>query len=295
MRVLFVSAFLFLFAATTHPAQLPLTVKEVSLMLRAGYSSGSVIAELSKRHFADSVDAVKESALVKAGATAELLNALKSGRYAVSATEIAHVQEQVARQSVRTDMQIERSQKADATFQTKVARERSVPPSPAVAGNVIYDAVKGDLVRWNNGTVAPMEDEALASKKLIALYFSAHWCPPCRKFTPELVEYYNRVAQQHPEFEVIFVSGDKSLFAMQTYMSETKMPWPAIDYQKVKGKDFINGYAGKGIPCLVLIDSTGKIVSDSFAGAQYVGPQKVLTDLDAIFARNAAGQVAQRR
>lgn len=26
--------------------------------------------------------------------------------------------------------------------------------------------------------------DALSDSRLIALYFSAHWCPPCRKFTP---------------------------------------------------------------------------------------------------------------
>ena len=34
-------------------------------------------------------------------------------------------------------------------------------------------------------------DSALADKKLIGFYFSAHWCPPCRLFTPVLAEFYN--------------------------------------------------------------------------------------------------------
>src|SRR6266849_7468987 len=93
----------------------------------------------------------------------------------------------------------------------------------------------------------------LEKKKLIALYFSAHWCAPCRKFTPELVEYYNRVATQHPEFEIVFVSFDKSQFAMETYMREANMPWPAVDFPKIGGKEAIRKYAGDGIPCLVLV------------------------------------------
>jgi hypothetical protein len=35
----------------------------------------------------------------------------------------------------------------------------------------------------------------------------------------------------------------------------------------------------------VLVDATGKVMSDSFAGKEYVGPGKVLADLDAIFAK----------
>ena len=34
-------------------------------------------------------------------------------------------------------------------------------------------------------------DSALDGKKIIAFYFSAHWCPPCRLFTPVLAEFYS--------------------------------------------------------------------------------------------------------
>ena len=45
-----------LFICSTQAGQLPLTVSEIGLMLRTGYSSTSLMQELSKRHFADSVD-----------------------------------------------------------------------------------------------------------------------------------------------------------------------------------------------------------------------------------------------
>ena len=33
-------------------------------------------------------------------------------------------------------------------------------------------------------------NEALAGKQLVCFYFSAHWCPPCRQFTPILKDFY---------------------------------------------------------------------------------------------------------
>src|SRR6266481_4754989 len=58
-----------LFVVATQAGQLPLTVSELSLMLRSGYSSNSVRQELAQRHFVDTVDAAKETALLNAGAS----------------------------------------------------------------------------------------------------------------------------------------------------------------------------------------------------------------------------------
>ena len=139
------------------------------------------------------------------------------------------------------------------------------------------------------------DDEALAKKKLIALYFSAHWCAPCRKFTPQLVEFYNRVAPQHPEFEIVFFSNDRSPSGMETYMRDTQMPWPAIDFAKLPGKEALKKYWGGDIPCLVVLDASGKVVLDTYAGKEYVGPEKVLASLDAILAKTPAAAIAASR
>ena len=45
----------------------------------------------------------------------------------------------------------------------------------------------GDTVMGKDGEVKT--SEALTNKTAIALYFSAHWCPPCRGFTPQLAEW----------------------------------------------------------------------------------------------------------
>lgn len=263
-------------------------------MLRAGYSSATVMQELAKRHFIDTLDSDKESALLKAGATPDLVTALKSGNYAVSATEVERAQEQIGKQTERNAAHTDQLRKSNAMFQAQVAKDRNEKTVQPMAGNVIYDAVKGDLIRYSNGGITKADDDAIENKKLIAIYFSASWCGPCRKFTPELVAFYNRVAAQHPEFQVIFFSGDRSAFAMQNYMRDMNMPWPAVEFAKLNEKDVLRKYAGSGIPCLVLIDAAGHILSDSYSGKEYLGPAKVLADIDSIF-NSSGGAVAQSR
>jgi len=276
--------------------QLPITAKEVGLMLRAGYSSAAVLQELSVRHFADTLDAAKEKMLIGAGASAELITALNSGTYSLSPEQMAIAQRQIADQAKRRALEAEASRRFNTLYESQLADKRATAPTTSsTSGDVIHQLVKGDLVCWHYGALAHCDDEALEKKKLIMLYFSAHWCGPCRKFTPQLIDYYNRVAPQHPELEIIFVSLDKSQFAMETYMREANMPWPAIDYQKLGGKDAIRKYAGDGIPDLVLVDPAGKVISDSFAGKEYVGPAKVIADLEAIFSGKSLSKVAQNR
>ena len=277
-------------AFAVQAGQLPLTVSEIGLMLRSGYSSNSVMQELSKRHFADSVDETKEKSLVKAGASAELIAALKGETYSLSPEKTAAVQEQIAAEEQRRAEQAEASQKAEARYEAQVLRQRTAKPTNLNTGGTeaVSQFLKGDLVQLHNGVVAHAEETALANKKLIAFYFSAEWCGPCRKFTPQLVDYYKHVAPEHPEFEIVFYSADRSLFAMEKYMRDENMPWLAVDFSKLKEKEVLKKNAGDGIPALVLVDSSGNVVSSS----QNVGPQKVLGDLDAIFAGKAPARVA---
>jgi nucleoredoxin len=274
---------------------LPLTIKEVTLMLRLGYSSEAVQQELSVRRFAESCDAAAEKALMDAGAAPALIDAIKSGSYESSPAEAQAVREQLAAQTERRALETERLRKMDTLYQSQLALSLGPAPSKSETPIILADVFKGDLVSWKNGSLVRFDDEAFGKKKLIALYFSAHWCAPCRKFTPQLVEFYNRVAPQHPEFELVFVSNDRSPFEMETYMRDTQMPWPAIDFGKVPGKESLKKYAGESIPCLVVLDPSGKVISDTYAGKKYVGPEKVLTDLDVIFAKTSTAAIAATR
>merc|ERR1719326_63234 len=68
---------------------------------------------------------------------------------------------------------------------------------------------------------------AFEGKKAVALYFSAHWCPPCRGFTPKLAEWYkaNLAAKG---LEVVFISSDRDEEAFKEYYAE--QPWLALPF-----------------------------------------------------------------
>lgn len=293
MRRLFLFA-LATFAIASQAGQLPLTVGEISLMLRAGYSSNTLMKELSNRHFVDVLDEAKERTLSNAGASAELIAALKTGTYSLSVDKTEAVLQQMSAADQRRAAQAESARKSDDRYRAQVTRERSASPtSPTIGG--MQEFLKGDLVQYRNGSMAHVDASALQNKKLIAVYFSAHWCGPCRKFTPQLVDYYNRVAPQHPEFEIVFYSHDRSAADFENYMHETNMPWLAIDFPKLKGKQALTKEAGPGIPSLVLFDSSGNLISSSYVGSQFRGPQQVLMDLDNIFAGKPPGRLADVR
>jgi len=56
--------------------------------------------------------------------------------------------------------------------------------------------------------------------KLVAIYFSAHWCPPCRAFTPQLAHVYKALQEKGKPFEIIFVSSDQDQEAFNEYFGK---------------------------------------------------------------------------
>jgi nucleoredoxin len=274
---------------------MPLTAKEIGLMLRSGYSSEAVMRELSARHFADSFDSTVEKQLVQSGADQSLIDALRSGTYKLSSSEMAAAREKLADKEQREVLAAEQSRASGPPQRSAPAPERSAPKAFEVgAPGATYQLLKGDLVYWHQGSLSHFNDEALENKKLYLFFFSANWSPQGRKFTPQLVEYYNRVAPQHPEFEVIFFSADRSPFGMETYMGQANMPWPAVDYEKLGSKAAIQNNFVRGLPCLILVDGSGQVLSNSYGTERNLGPETVLADLDKIFSGKSESAVAQR-
>jgi thiol-disulfide isomerase/thioredoxin len=94
--------------------------------------------------------------------------------------------------------------------------------------------------------------------KMVGIYFSAQWCPPCRLFTPKLVEFRNKIAK---DFEVVFVSSDRDEASMRAYMKEAGMPWPALPFGLEKKAALSKTFEIRGIPSLVVLNENGLRIS----------------------------------
>lgn len=157
---------------------------------------------------------------------------------------------------------------------------RSAPaerPIPAVPPTPLQTALNGKLVMVQDGAVRPFDARRLNGVQFYALYFSAAWCGPCREFTPELVRDYAALKQLYPEFELVFVSWDHTEPEMHAYLRDGAMPWPALRHADRRLRDVFR-HAGNAIPCLVLVDASGRELSHSFRRGRYVGPAQVVEE-----------------
>ncbi|CAM9699306.1 unnamed protein product [Discosporangium mesarthrocarpum] len=77
----------------------------------------------------------------------------------------------------------------------------------------LFLEVIGDTFTVKGGVTAGRE---VIEGKTLALYFSAHWCPPCRAFTPKLISLYKAMMARAESngspaaVEFVYVSSDKS-------------------------------------------------------------------------------------
>ena len=123
----------------------------------------------------------------------------------------------------------------------------------------------GPSLLVNVGGIPTLKDtpQVLHNSRLVAIYFSAHWCGPCRSFTPTLVELYSVLKDAYPShgLEIVFVSSDRDTNSFNNYF--TSMPWLAVPFhagttiqQQIKMTFGVNG-----IPSLVVLDAmSGQIV-----------------------------------
>ncbi|KAJ3079345.1 hypothetical protein HDU99_010985, partial [Rhizoclosmatium hyalinum] len=84
-------------------------------------------------------------------------------------------------------------------------------------------------------------------------FAAASWCPPCRRFTPDLIKYY-KLAHIQEKLDIVVVSSDREEVAHDGYFA--KMPWLSLPYvDRDRKKSLSEKYGVKFIPTLILLDA----------------------------------------
>lgn len=132
-------------------------------------------------------------------------------------------------------------------------------------------SILGTLTLLRAGSEVPV---STLVNKTIVLYFSAHWCPPCRRFTPFLVQLYLALKQTRgEEMEFVFMSADNDESAFEEYRKE--MPWLAVPFSAAEQRQqSLRSFFGvQGVPWLVTISPDGSIANANAVGNAMRDPE----------------------
>ncbi|CAI5442660.1 unnamed protein product [Caenorhabditis angaria] len=118
--------------------------------------------------------------------------------------------------------------------------------------------LEGTTLKLQDGTEVKAEN--YLEGKVVGLYFSASWCPPCRAFTPKLKRFYEQIKKEHPEFEVVFVSRDREDDALVEYFNDHMGEWTYIPFGNEKIQELLAKYEVKTIPSMRIVKPDGTVV-----------------------------------
>ena len=92
----------------------------------------------------------------------------------------------------------------------------------------------------------------------LGVYFSAHWCGPCRGFTPKLINFYEVANKEKKQIEIIFVSADRTEEEFNEYFGT--MPWISVPFGNEAIDNLNNAFDIQGIPYFLVFNNEGKLI-----------------------------------
>ena len=106
----------------------------------------------------------------------------------------------------------------------------------------------------------------LMGNDVVGLYFSAHWCPPCRAFTPQFAKLYEEQRAAGKKLGCVFVSCDKGDKEFKEYFDS--MPWHAVAFGDKQRQALQARFNVNGIPKLIFLDGdTGATLTEAGTAA----------------------------
>jgi Thioredoxin-like len=164
-------------------------------------------------------------------------------------------------------------------------KRRIIPnkqPSPA-GKETIFEQLLGPKLISSINLHKNTTNGCVQDQDLIGLYFGAKWKSDCKRFNQILRKFYMHAAQQQQNFEVIYISADRSLIEFKDCYAT--MPYLAMPAGTTELKnELTKAFKIIEMPALVILDDEGSVVSVQ-------GVQKILEldqSNDAVFAEQVA-------
>lgn len=121
----------------------------------------------------------------------------------------------------------------------------------------VEELLGGTHVQNKNGRKIAIKD-ICKDNEAIGIYFSAHWCGPCRNFTPTFSKTYNEWSKKERiKLKIIFVSLDKDRESFDEYYRSMHEEWFAIPFNENNRRKDVNMRLNdnRSIPFLMFINA----------------------------------------
>jgi thiol-disulfide isomerase/thioredoxin len=146
---------------------------------------------------------------------------------------------------------------ADAKLLADWKPAAATPSAPETTS--VFDEILSGNLKKLSGKSLKSHKEPVTPTKYFIFYYTASWCGPCHKYTPSLVEFYNK--NKNANFEIVVITSDTEKDAMEGYAEEAKMPWLFLEMDKVSKFEKAFDHGVSGIPSVITCDLKGNIVS----------------------------------
>jgi len=261
---------------TAGLAAAPLTLKEIEFLVRRGTPEAEILKEARQRRVSVRIAGEAEENLKQGGASDALLRSLNSPEILLPPNEALAEQQRQAAAAQRIAQAAEQDRAAVAARMKRDAsiaafKEKTDNFRRSLNGNLVH--LEGDQIRALDPAVA------MPDARIYAVYYSSMLSLESRRFTPKLIEAYQRLKKQYPtQFELIWVSCDRDEFNMGLHMRTMRMPWPATRFGAAQ--ETFQQYAGHTVPWLVAIANTGDPLTENAVSKKECDPDQIIAAIE---------------
>ena len=159
---------------------------------------------------------------------------------------------------------------SDTDFMRR-ARERVLLPA---------DERRPHFVRAIEASLSASGPNDLSKADYLLLYRGSAACSRCKRFSPKLVKAYERLRREHENFEVVFLSEDRSEREFDAHLRDRQYPFAVVEYDKLYAAADARTRGGGLMPIVYLVLPDGSVIDHTDANGSGRSAEDVLNRLE---------------